>query len=336
LPVYPEYAADTTSYDYDAPLSEGGDYTDKYESICEMIPPASAVQTRIPDRPTESLKVVYPDVPIDSYLDLNDLIAQVPKENVVESSTVMAMEDLPINNMNGQSYGFVVYRKSVNVTSGSVLLVRNHIRDLAQVIVDGHLQTPPIKSILDLPNFGSWANRDSSLTFGSWRPLPAGFGVGQATTMDVVVENLGRANYGQPHNFQQKKGLWEGPLILDGKPLSDFQIIPLEFNTPWVRALNGWKSYSSQLADGPKAFRFQFNVINPLDTYVDMTEWGKGVVFVNGFNLGRYWSYGGPQRTLYLPAPLLKEGINEVIVYELFTPASSLKFSISPKLGRKI
>lgn len=155
-------------------------------------------------------------------------------------------------------------------------------------------------------------NRDSSLTFGSWRPLPAGFGVGQATTMDVVVENLGRANYGQPHNFQQKKGLWEGPLILDGKPLSDFQIIPLEFNTPWVRALNGWKSYSSQLADGPKAFRFQFNVINPLDTYVDMTEWGKGVVFVNGFNLGRYWSYGGPQRTLYLPAPLLKEGINEV------------------------
>lgn len=71
----------------------------------------------------------------------------------------MAMEDLPINNMNGQSYGFVVYRKSVNVTSGSVLLVRNHIRDLAQVIVDGHLQTPPIKSILDLPNFGSWANR---------------------------------------------------------------------------------------------------------------------------------------------------------------------------------
>lgn len=71
----------------------------------------------------------------------------------------MSMEELPINNMNGQSYGFIVYRKSVDVTSGSVLLVRNHIRDLAQVVVGGHLQTPPIMSMLDLPKFGSWGPR---------------------------------------------------------------------------------------------------------------------------------------------------------------------------------
>lgn len=130
--------------------------------------------------------------------------------------------------------------------------------------------------------------------------------------MDIVVENLGRANFGEPHNFEQKKGLWEGPLILDGQQLSDFQIIPLEFNAAWVRGLSGWKPYSSQLSDGPKAFRFQFDVTSPLDTFVDMSGWGKGVVFVNGFNLGRYWSHVGPQVTLYLPGPLLKKGINEV------------------------
>jgi len=333
IPTFPEYAPDTTSYDYDAPLSEAGDYTDKYEAICEMIPKALSVQTRLPERPPVSTKAVYPDVPISSYLDLNDLIDQVPKEKVVQSSTLMSMEELPINNMNGQSYGFIVYRKSVDVTSGSVLLVRNHIRDLAQVVVGGHLQTPPIMSMLDLPKFGSWGPRDASLTFGSWRPLSSDFGVGQSTTMDIVVENLGRANFGEPHNFEQKKGLWEGPLILDGQQLSDFQIIPLEFNAAWVRGLSGWKPYSSQLSDGPKAFRFQFDVTSPLDTFVDMSGWGKGVVFVNGFNLGRYWSHVGPQVTLYLPGPLLKKGINEIVVYEQFTPASNLKFSMTPNLG---
>ena len=63
--------------DYDAPLSEAGDYTDKYEAICEMIPKALSVQTRLPERPPVSTKAVYPDVPISSYLDLNDLIDQV-------------------------------------------------------------------------------------------------------------------------------------------------------------------------------------------------------------------------------------------------------------------
>jgi len=333
LPVFPDYIPDVTSYDYDAPLSEAGDYTDKYEAICEMIPPVLSVQTRLPARPAASLKGVYPDVATASYLDLNDLIDRVPKESVVESRTVLAMEDLPINNMNGQSYGFTVYRKSVRATSSSVLQVRNHIRDMAQVLVDGQLQTPPVMGIKDLGKFGLWCNRDSSLTFGSWRPLPSDFGVGNATVMDIVVENLGRANFGQPHNFQLKKGLWEGPLLLDGQQLSDFQIVPLEFKAAWVRGLSGWKTYSSDVPVGPKAFHFKLDITTAMDTFLDMSAWGKGVVFVNGFNLGRYWSHVGPQMTLYLPAPLLNQGINEIVVYEQFTPAANLKFAVTPNLG---
>lgn len=79
---------------------------------------------------------------------------------LVNSPTVLSMEDLPINNFNGQSYGFTVYRKIVNVQSNSVLKVRNHFRDFAQVLIDGQLQTPPILTMEDLAkNFGSWYPR---------------------------------------------------------------------------------------------------------------------------------------------------------------------------------
>jgi hypothetical protein len=69
------------------------------------------------------------------------------------------MEELPVNNLNGQSYGFVVYRNHVVVRNASTLLVRGHIRDFAQVLVNGQLQTPPVKSLNDLEAFGSWCPR---------------------------------------------------------------------------------------------------------------------------------------------------------------------------------
>lgn len=82
-----------------------------------------------------------------------------PSSQIVESASLLSMEELPINNENGQSYGFTVYRKTVDLEASSTLKVRNHIRDLAQVLVNGQLQTPPIMSTDDLNNFGSWVTR---------------------------------------------------------------------------------------------------------------------------------------------------------------------------------
>lgn len=129
--------------------------------------------------------------------------------------------------------------------------------------------------------------------------------------MDIVVENLGRANYGVPHDYKQKKGLWEGPVLLDDVVLQDWTIIPLEFKKAWVNSLSGWRPLSAA-PEGPVAIKFTLPVDNPQDTFLDMSAWGKGVVFVNGFNLGRYWSTVGPQQTLYLPGPLLQTGDNTV------------------------
>ena len=147
----------------------------------------------------------------------------------------------------------------------------------------------------------------------SWKApknVPAGTQV--EASMDIVVENLGRVNYGKPHDFNQKKGLWEGPVSIDGDILSDWTIIPLQFKGSWVRNLQGWKPFSRSNSEGPVVVQGDFVVDVTADTFLDMSAWGKGVVFLNGFNLGRDWSHLGPQLTLYLPAPLLHVGTNTV------------------------
>ncbi len=154
-------------------------------------------------------------------------------------------------------------------------------------------------------------NRDASFLFGCWKPLVS---EDAHAVLDIVVENMGRVNYGKPHDFVQKKGLWEGPVFLDGDRLSNWQIIPLEFKSDWVKSLKNWKPYKEKSAGpGPVLVRATLNVKEPIaDTFIDMSSWGKGVVFINGFNLGRFWSQMGPQKTLYLPAPLLRVGENTV------------------------
>ena len=124
---------------------------------------------------------------------------------------------------------------------------------------------------------------------------------------------MGRINYGKPHDFVQKKGLWEGPVLLDERELFDWKIIPLELKGNWVRELKSWRPFNERPSNllGPVVVRATLNIQDSAaDTFIDMSKWGKGVVFINGFNLGRYWSSVGPQQTFYLPAPLLKVGEN--------------------------
>ena len=71
-----------------------------------------------------------------------------------------------------------------------------------------------------------------------------------------------------------------------------------------------------------------------LDTYLNTANWGKGVAFVNDHNLGRYWPLIGPQLTLYVPAPYLKEGKNTLVLVELeYVPKNySINFQTFPIL----
>ncbi|XP_042862752.1 beta-galactosidase-1-like protein 2 [Penaeus japonicus] len=319
--AWPYYTPDTTSYDYDCLLTEAGDYTEKYglaKSIIAKYNPLAGIVDN-PEQPALSNKTAYPAVPVAEVLDLPTLLTQIP--SLVSNEGPINMELLPINNSSGQSHGYLMYTAHVSLDGPNCTLkIRGHVRDMAQVLLDGRLLTKPYQNAEDVDGFGFWNGRDQEL------PLPTTGGVSE---LRILVENLGRVDYGLPHYFHQKKGLWEGSVLVDGERVDEWTMHPMEFKKEVVESLSGWTAFSGSLAT-PALYRGVLEVGGaPEDTWLDMNGWGKGVVFVNGFNLGRYWT-AGPPKTLYLPAPLLKEGSNQIAVFEQYTASAEIAFSDAP------
>jgi len=104
--------------DYDAPLSEAGDYTLKYEYASQLIEQFENPKLRKPERPAESLKAAYSAITPQKYLSYSDIISQIPASHKVPMPTPVSMEMLPINNENGQSYGYIIYRKTTTINNG--------------------------------------------------------------------------------------------------------------------------------------------------------------------------------------------------------------------------
>jgi beta-galactosidase len=140
--------------------------------------------------------------------------------------------------------------------------------------------------------------------------LPAG-----EVQLDILVENLGRINFGK-YLLENKKGITE-KVTFGGMEVKNWQQYSLPFNDIGTARF----SARAVTTDAPALLKGSFTLNQLADTYLDMSAWGKGVVWVNGHNLGRYWNIG-PQQTLYLPAEWLKKGKNEVIVFELLKPGT--------------
>ncbi|KAG8233442.1 hypothetical protein J437_LFUL010553 [Ladona fulva] len=159
IPIFPYYAPDVSSYDYDAPLSEAGDYTEKYRILEKVISKYNKVLTRLPNKPEESKKFAYRTMNITQFLEMDDIIEKIDKEDKVFSDSIISMESLNINNGNGQSYGFINYRKNVTLCSNSCLKITGHVRDIVMLSLDGKRKTGKLTSIADLLGFGYWPNR---------------------------------------------------------------------------------------------------------------------------------------------------------------------------------
>jgi beta-galactosidase len=128
------------------------------------------------------------------------------------------------------------------------------------------------------------------------------------SSMDILVENMGRVNFG-PLLQKQRKGI-DGCVQINGHQHMKWTHYPLPLdNLDQLDFTRGYKKGK------PAFYRFELWVEEPGDTFIDLEGWGKGCVFINGFNLGRFWEIG-PQKRLYLPAPLLKYGKNDIIVFE--------------------
>jgi len=145
------------------------------------------------------------------------------------------------------------------------------------------------------------------------------------------VENTGRVNGGGGMNTA-RKGL-NGDVTIDEKVHSNYKIYPLEFKQKFVEQLKAEKGRPFESVKSPALFRAELDIKDtPRDTFLKLDKWNKGVVFVNGFNVGRYY-HVGPQQTLYIPAPLLKTGKNDIFIFELHSATDTIEFVDKPILG---
>jgi beta-galactosidase len=145
--------------------------------------------------------------------------------------------------------------------------------------------------------------------------------------LDILVENMGRVNFGP--SLLDRKGITEGVTVNDQYQFG-WTVYPLPLND--LSKLQFTRQASPDIK-APTFFRVTFNWDEPTDTFLGLPGWTKGVVWLNGFNLGRYWERG-PQKTLYIPAPLLRKGENELIVLELHgTDRTTVEFGATPILG---
>ncbi|GFO29517.1 beta-galactosidase [Plakobranchus ocellatus] len=350
---YP-FKPDVTSYDYDAPLTEDGCITGKYWAVRRLILEEKGklnqdAQVALPSFPSGNHRAEFPLVVISwdagsndssdetlERLGWNEMLSFVTKR-VEEKEDPRWMELYVFPDGEIQSYGYIVYRRELDSAINfspdrkTNLTYTGRVKDKGNILING-------KSNAQV----DWSAKDASVTLT---------GTGSTSTakppsLDIIVENLGRVNYTSSDNQArlntQRKGL-NGPVTLDGAPLKGWEILALDFeggfldralqSDAWIKLDQSSVDGQTEKSSGPALYRGTVYLARePADYFVRLEGWHKGVLFVNGFNLGRYWEKG-PTRTLYLPAPLLKMGINQVVIFEEESEGGQIVLGIEPQLG---
>ena len=156
--------------------------------------------------------------------------------------------------------------------------------------------------------------------------------VNESSVVEILVENMGRASY---QNDQERPG-FQGNVYFEKNKTVDWEHISLDFSDAFLAAVktSKWQTMSDTVRISksyPALYKVFVDIKEPKDTFLDMMGWGKGIAILNGFNLGRNWHIG-PQRTLYVPKPLLRQGANDLLVFELEKPSTRISFVGQPLL----
>ncbi|MEV4859308.1 glycoside hydrolase family 35 protein [Streptomyces ossamyceticus] len=293
------YAPIVTSYDYDAALTESGDPGPKYHAFREVI----ARHAPVPDEPAPAPSPKLSGITVE----LDRRAPLLPWATAHSASAGRTEDPLTMEEL-GQRSGYVLYRSAFPEPGDGLLHFAGGVGDRAQVFVDGapvgvlererHDETLPLR----VPRAGA--------------------------TLEVLVENMGGVNYGP--RIGAPKGLL-GPVTFNGTALHGWDIhrLPLTDLSTVSFAPAGETAHVTV----PAFHLGTFDVDTPADTFLSLPGWTKGQAWVNGFHLGRYWNRG-PQRTLYVPAPVLRPGANELVLLELnATTAARAHFTDTPDLG---
>jgi beta-galactosidase len=293
------YAPTVTSYDYDAPVDERGGVTAKFHAFREVL-------SRYADAPPPEplpLPALLPAerVELADRVRLFDVLDRLGPAEPVRSPEPPSFEEL------GLAHGLVLYETTVPGPRGPYPLSVQGLADRAHLYVDGRL-----RGVLERD--GEQQVPDVSVPAGGAR-------------VGLLVESMGRVNYGT--GLGDRKGVRR--VLHTQQSLHGWSARAVELGhgtpegLPWGAGGEG---------PGPVFHRGHFEAAEPADGYLALPGWTKGYVWVNGFCLGRYWDRG-PQRTLYVPWPLVRAGRNEVVVLELDgAPASpAVEFRDAPDLG---
>lgn len=289
------YEPTITSYDYDSVLTEDGEITPKYNAFKNVISKYKKLE-KVDILPQVGKKA-YGKVVLTQQQGLFDSLDKLSKP--IKSACPLTMEKL------SQNFGFTLYRTTVKGVIPSCELDIKGVHDRALIFING--------KFIDIL-YRQEGNKK----------LTVGFEM-EENQLDILVENMGRVNYGQ-HIFDPK-GITENVKI-DYQFQHNWTMYPLELNNIDNIVYEGKAN-----KDQPAFYKGEFEIHELKDTFLSLEGWNKGVVYVNGFNLGRYWKVG-PQKTLYVPYPILKYGKNEIVVFELHgTEEPVVEFVDNSNLG---
>ena len=277
------YVPYVTSYDYDAPLDEAGRPTEKFFALRDALRKHLPAGETLAELPAASPLIELPEIELKESAPLLGSLDTLTR--VMRSPKPMTMEAA------GQSYGLILYRTRLpRDTQGALEIKEAH--DYAMVFNSE-------KRLATLDR----SRGETSVTVA----------VKSSSPLDILVEQMGRINYGR-RVVGESKGI-TGSVALAGSELNGWEIYPLPLDSLKGLSFKPTQSTSGALTM-PAFYRGRFTLTETGDTFLDMRGWGKGYVWINDQNLGRFWRIG-PQQTLFLPASWLKRGRNEIVILDL-------------------
>lgn len=283
------YYPDVTSYDYDAMLTEWGEVTPKYIALQKAMSEYLGKEFPMPEKvPVMSLG----EIPLEKTCDLFDNLNQIGRHH--QSVQLHHMEYY------GQNYGYILYRTKVAPAEGICELYLHGLADRALIYFNGIY-----RGTLD-------RNHTNCLQVDGW--------MDNGGTLDILVENQGRINFGYKMDRGDRKGILESVMIHQNmgpnETLYNWDVYCLEMDN--LCQLENWEDIASSASvdvqEQPHFYKGIFHCDEQKDCFVHLDSFTKGFVSVNGFVLGRYWEVG-PQKSLYLPASVLKEE-NEILIFD--------------------
>jgi len=319
---YDELTPDVTSYDYDALLTEAGDFTQKYYQFQKVIGKYALIPKV--EFTTKIQKKAYGKLTAVSQTGLMQNLVNIAQP-IVDKFPV-CMEKC------GQSYGYILYHSTLQHEQNLERIRLWGANDRANIFVDSRR----VVNLYDRELDGEYdvlagkvqkaqdANAPAAREETGTKNEPVIFEPN--APIDILMENMGRVNFG-PLMERQRKGI-QDCVQINGHMHYNWTMYPLPLDN--IDKLDFDKDFTEGL---PAFYKFEVDVEEAGDTFLELDRWGKGCVFLNGFNLGRYWEIG-PQKRLYIPAPLLRQGKNEIVVFETEGKATGvIELKDEPDIG---